>query len=76
MMRPSIEGKARTKERRMSKIEKHTIVVELGPGQHVREDDRIVHTDMSGSVLKHEDGDVEEVIFFVSPRYMRELAEE
>ncbi len=50
-------------------------VVELGPGQHIRDDGRIVHTDKSGSVLKDEDGEVEDVVFFVSPRYLRELSE-
>jgi hypothetical protein len=59
----------------MSKIEKQTIVVELGPGQHVREDGRIVHTDMSGSVLEDENGDVEDIVFFFSPSLMRKLVE-
>ena len=31
---------------------------------------------MSGSWLQDENGEVEDVIFFVSPRYLRELAEE
>ena len=55
------------------KIEEYTTVVELGPGQHVREDGRIVHTDMSGSVLKNENGDPEEIVFFASPSFLREL---
>lgn len=55
---------------------RHTLVVELGPGQHVRNDGRIVHTDMSGSVLKDENGDPDEIVSFVSPGYVRELAEE
>jgi hypothetical protein len=69
-------GQDVTKERSMSeKIEKQTIVVELGPGQHIREDGRIVHTDMSGSVLKTEDGDVKDIVCFISPGWMRKLAD-
>lgn len=58
----------------MSKrIEEHAIVVELGPGQYVRDDGRIVHTDMSGSVLKDENGDVEEIVCFISPSFGRTM---
>jgi hypothetical protein len=72
----SLAGKTTTKERAMSeKIEEQTIVAELAPAQHVRDDGRIVHTDISGAVLKDENGDVEEIIFFVSPSYLRERAE-
>lgn len=78
VMRP-YEGKTTTRERAMSKktekVEQIEIVVELGPGQHVRDDGRIVHTDMSGSFLLDEDGEVEDVVFFASPRYLRELTE-
>ena len=43
------------------------IVVELVPARGIRQDGRISHSDASGSFLLDEDGDVEEVIFFVSP---------
>ena len=62
--------------KKTEKVEEIEIVVELGRGQSVRKDGRIVHSDASGSFLRDEDGDVEDVVFFVSPRYMRELTEE
>jgi NADPH:quinone reductase-like Zn-dependent oxidoreductase len=49
---------------KVGKIEKHTVVAELGPGQRLREDGRIVHTDASGSFLLDENGEVEEIVSF------------
>lgn len=59
--------------KKTEKVEEIEVVPELGPGQHVRADGRIVHTDISGAVLKDENGDVEDIVCFISPGWMRKL---
>jgi hypothetical protein len=59
-------------------VEKVEIFVELAPSprgtsQYTREDDTVVHGDASGEWTLDEDGEVEDIVFFMSPRYVRSL---
>ena len=58
------------------RVEKVEIVFELPPSpqgtyQYEREDGEKVHGDASGEWTLDEDGEVEDIVFFASPSWMR-----
>ncbi len=58
------------------RVEKAEIVFELPPSpqgtyEYEREDGAKVHGDASGEWMLDEDGEVEDIVFFASPGWMR-----
>ena len=61
-----------------TEVEKVEIFVELPPSprgtsQYTREDGTVVHGDASGEWTLDEHGEVEDIVFFMSPGYVRSL---
>ena len=76
-MRPQW-GKANTKEKQMSEKGKHLIVSERPPSeygiyQYTEADGSAVYSNPSGAVRVGENGEVVDILFFISPNFLRKI---